>query len=1473
MNSTGTLPAWAAGSHLLAYVAGKEKVDLDGLRAALERERVRGLSSPPRGVVVAKEQRSRLVAEDDSALHVLLRRTSVSHLVDMAVATDALPDMVAELLAFDPGAVLEVGVPVEEGFKIIGVKGDMFTVEGGSLHSESVPRSMLRAVERREFKRGAPVALAVPWKAADVLTILIEGAEQLDSALFDQVMTLLVRAIKQAEPATTIFDGCVRGSQLPRYMVPNSPLYVLCCSSKVSLRGIKLLLEAFPRAVRSESKVGWTPLHALLANSKATTAMLEAVRRATEEGGLHAFQPPQRGTTGGIYRVKKIKKEQVVLAPVLLQRDAGRTTLTKKVSRRRLHRLYAPLAAAPVLNPSVGEVVQLKSEFQQTIANLAVVSCTAEDQTEASIKAAADHARDLFTWLGRFQTADDLASVNEQRPPDERDPDVASTPGSCKCLVNLASLLPAIFEAVLAALPPRAVKLWTKRAVTTDGWTPMHQAASVRINGAPLLALLKLVHGLDESFARSHTNHGKIFPLHMLCTAPKVSVETLDFLLANCPEATKACDQQYGRTPLHYLVIASLVQSDRKERQNVLSHYIRAAPACVSIKDKYGLTPVEHLFNLQGLTALDFAPFIKTAPNPLMPCAIIADALEREALRTPSKRVHFRHVADELRGASSRIARDLPLLAVRNANGSQWHPFGSGRAYVRALLLPEVLMPPTAEAQAPGPLALAVQHRDRDFCSAEMVRTFCNQFLLGPCSLRSMPLSQERQPLRLKGLAPLPTLKQIYDMYWVLCAGGQIRWAISVVEVLYVTVLVAYRPSIACQAPSVHFALNLLVRLAVMAGLAVAQPVQEELGGVEGAIYIYALGNLVGEGTQLLTQRMRRYLSDPFNSIDLASTALLLTAAALRLFGAPVETLQAVLTFSSAVFGLRLLSFLQLSRSVGSLVFVITSMVGLLVKFLVIVMIVYSGFVIGMHGLLADAAPDTYGTLPTTALTLFRASVGGEYSEVDFGNAPEDTVVAAHSVMVVFLLLTTLLLLNLLIAFLTDAYSKVSEDKEKAFAFSRAAAVVELGEQVHQGLLPVPFNLLQVSALHKDWIQASRASLLFFTVAVAPVAMVLHWIALVLALPVLVFLVLKAGARGRYDEEAQKKVTTYAVQARETARTVLFTAVMLPLNLLAELRVVYDNWFTSHGSLEKGEWVYVLNTRKHTISCGRFISQVPSGETVGLDYWVEVPVVPGATVDALALSPKNKGQVRRDDPAFTWMVLGRLAHVSQATLKEAIEWSKAEEVARQSATASQAPVATVAETARGNLAKPVGEPDAVLQDMSLWLALLLEARRLFEGSELVKSIAKLEFTTPPEQRDAKLLDFQPGDRVVSKHTLYGVTGFAMEVEEVKGDKDSKVTTVRYHPFASQEERRATLMIRNTSHLYRSHELTAGPADLHQRSVLTRFVARCLESPDVRSAMGTDDDLPPIGTHDLNSHQMLRKIYNAVVRGSEHRTGK
>ena len=110
------------------------------------------------------------------------------------------------------------------------------------------------------------------------------------------------------------------------------------------------------------------------------------------------------------------------------------------------------------------------------------------------------------------------------------------------------------------------------------------------------------------------------------------------------------------------------------------------------------------------------------------------------------------------------------------------------------------------------------------------------------------------------------------------------------------------------------------------------------------------------------------------------------------------------------------------------------------------------GFIVGMHGLVRRCRPcgERLRDERADILTLFAVALG-DFS-MDFGEAHYRSFFSTNArlMMGVFIATITLLCLNLLIAFLTDG--TMSEDKDKAFVSTRAAAVVETGECV-QGIL------------------------------------------------------------------------------------------------------------------------------------------------------------------------------------------------------------------------------------------------------------------------------------------------------------------------------------------------------------------------------------------------------------------------------------
>eukprot|EP00966_Prymnesium_polylepis_P203565 4716177-Prymnesium_polylepis.1 len=373
-------------------------------------------------------------------------------------------------------------------------------------------------------------------------------------------------------------------------------------------------------------------------------------------------------------------------------------------------------------------------------------------------------------------------------------------------------------------------------------------------------------------------------------------------------------------------------------------------------------------------------------------------------------------------------------------------------------------MAPPDEEQLPGPLALAVQYQDLDFCSAPCVRAFVEDFFIGPMTLEKEPASWERIPLKV-GTYELPRVLDVYETYRSLCNDGDLEWPKPMLAVLYNTCIAAYRPNLAFSVPAVRFLFDLIVHLAVVVSMYAANPLNVNAFSVyEGIVYAFAVGSTMQEGHELLEYGLARYRDDPINVLDLIIIVLLGVCMTLRLMqlstgadayvvvgmkGEPMSVAQMPYSWATIASGLRLLPFLQHSQGLGSLVYVIFKMFALMARFLVVIAIVMFGFIVGMFGLIhAYGDPvEGYYDIGNTLLTLFAAA-NGDFS-MEFAIADPIVSTNARLMMGVFIATITLLCLNLLIAFLTDAYTQVSEDKEKAFAWTRAAAVIETDTVIH----------------------------------------------------------------------------------------------------------------------------------------------------------------------------------------------------------------------------------------------------------------------------------------------------------------------------------------------------------------------------------------------------------------------------------------
>ena len=242
-------------------------------------------------------------------------------------------------------------------------------------------------------------------------------------------------------------------------------------------------------------------------------------------------------------------------------------------------------------------------------------------------------------------------------------------------------------------------------------------------------------------------------------------------------------------------------------------------------------------------------------------------------------------------------------------------------------------------------------------------------------------LNSEGEPLpfapKFPTFAPeftMPKVKEIHTAYNNLRDGGKILWANTILDALYATVLVAYRPAATAKVPAVRFIFELIVHCAVIWTATHAQPLQPSMSWAEIVMYVYMIGVLLSEVSQLRRGGLQRYTADAFNMIDSLIFAGLAATLTLRLKAGPSYA-QITMSFTSIMLSLRLLPFLKINRAIGPLVNVITAMAKLLLIFLVVLLIVLSGFIVGMSGLLGEFS-DAYDGPILTSVTLFNAALG-----------------------------------------------------------------------------------------------------------------------------------------------------------------------------------------------------------------------------------------------------------------------------------------------------------------------------------------------------------------------------------------------------------------------------------------------------------------------------------------------------------------
>ena len=133
-----------------------------------------------------------------------------------------------------------------------------------------------------------------------------------------------------------------------------------------------------------------------------------------------------------------------------------------------------------------------------------------------------------------------------------------------------------------------------------------------------------------------------------------------------------------------------------------------------------------------------------------------------------------------------------------------------------------------------------------------------------------------------------------------------------------------------------------------------------------------------------------------------------------------------------------------------------------LVRFALILLVVILGFAMALFSLLRDADNSTFN-FGDILLLLFKTLLGDVEAFEEFNDTPGNRYsFAGNLLLVLYLVVMTIMLLNLLIAVLSTAYAKVEMNADKELEVAKVRIVEYYRQIVALDIIPAPFNLVQI---------------------------------------------------------------------------------------------------------------------------------------------------------------------------------------------------------------------------------------------------------------------------------------------------------------------------------------------------------------------------------------------------------------------------
>ncbi|CBN75304.1 Ankyrin Repeat Transient Receptor Potential Channel [Ectocarpus siliculosus] len=416
---------------------------------------------------------------------------------------------------------------------------------------------------------------------------------------------------------------------------------------------------------------------------------------------------------------------------------------------------------------------------------------------------------------------------------------------------------------------------------------------------------------------------------------------------------------------------------------------------------------------------------ISSADNPFIPgmnLSVACTMATRRAMEGEKRRL-----------ASMQAAIDELLLEVLEHMPQTVKGFKGEMRDCSAIFEPETVISRFHGYQGPLHVVLSKRQQMETYCTIPLVLDFMSRkFTKGLPSLRdtegvllnNTSFTEPGQTLYGDGLLAEGRVFFFGMALQRSYAGGTLSSITYFPGARFIIAGLLSRPGSYYKVPALRMCLDLVTYILMMiifGGFVILHDAGDTFDWMEIVFTMYIFGGILTEFREILDDPWE-YMRDQWNLLDVASLTLLLGGVIQRMYGqVDDQSSRALYALSAPLAFARILFFVQILPSQGPIIQVMFSMTGLLAKFGMIMLLVMLGFVTSFYSLYKETT--TYGVVWKA---IFRATLGETDYFDDFSGTTFDGV--ATALLVVYLVLLTIMMLNLLVAVLSTAHAKVDAD-------------------------------------------------------------------------------------------------------------------------------------------------------------------------------------------------------------------------------------------------------------------------------------------------------------------------------------------------------------------------------------------------------------------------------------------------------------